>query len=102
MAHKTGPDVIFPILFGMVFVWFVLVKLLFNRLESAHPDKYESMGRPSLFLRNNSATVWATLKFIIGREHRVLGDSYLSRLSDFMLIFFVIYLLLFLGKAFAI
>ena len=84
-------------LFAMVIVWFVLIKLLFNRLERTHAQKYEAMGRPSLFLRNNIATGWATLRFLVAREHRSLNDSYLSKLSDGMLIFFIVYLMLFFG-----
>jgi len=42
--------VIFAILFGMVLIWFLLIKMMFNRLESYHPEKYKAMGRPSFFL----------------------------------------------------
>jgi hypothetical protein len=91
-----------PVLFGMVLVWFVLVKLLFNRLESTHPAKYEAMGRPSLFLRNTIEGGWRFLKFLLTREHRSLNDGYLSKLSDGMLVFFVIYLLLFVGLSIAV
>jgi hypothetical protein len=101
MSKQAFSDTILPILVGMVIVWFVLLKVLFKRLEQAHALKYESMGKPSLFLRNNIATGWATLKFIMAREHTPLNDSYLSKLSDFMLVFFVIYLVLFLGLAFS-
>lgn len=86
---------IFAILFGMVLVWFVLVKLLFRRLETSHPEKYEAMGKPSLFLRNSPAGAFAMLKFLVAREHKGLNDSYLSKLSDVMLTFFVIYTILF-------
>lgn len=84
-------------LFTMVIVWFVLLKVLFSRLERKHPQKYEAMGKPSLFLRNNIATGWATMKFLFVREHRPLNDSYLSKLSDSMLAYLSIYLLLFFG-----
>ncbi|HET7126985.1 MAG TPA: hypothetical protein VFI26_07840 [Lysobacter sp.] len=84
-------------LFAMVIAWFVLIKLLFNRLEQAHPQKYEAMGRPSLFLRNNIATGWSTLKFLAAREHKSLNDNYLSKLADGMLIFFIVYLAIFFG-----
>jgi len=97
MQFDEVPVVLGVALFAMVIVWFVLIKMLFNRLERAHPVKYEAMGRPSLFLRNNIATGWATLKFIVSREHRSLSDSYLSKLSDAMLIYFSVYLLLFFG-----
>jgi len=92
---------LFPVLFGMVLVWFVLIKLLFNRLESAHPAKYEAMGRPSLFLRNTIEGGWHVLKFLFTREHRSLNDRYLSKLSDGMLVFLVIYLLIFGGLSIA-
>ena len=92
-------DTIAPLLgitlFVMVIVWFVLIKLLFNRLEQAHPEKYEAMGKPSLFLRNNIATGLATFKFLAARQHRSLNDRYLSKLSDAMLVYFSVYLLLF-------
>jgi hypothetical protein len=102
MTPQTISVAFVPVLFGMVIVWFVLVKMLFNRLERAHPQKYESMGRPSLFLRNSIAGGWATLKFLIAREHKALNDSYLSKLSDAMLVFFAIYLVLFFGLFFAV
>jgi len=95
-------NVLFAVLFGMVVVWFVLIKLLCIRLETAHPQKYEAMGRPSPFLRNNIATGWATMKFLFAREHRTLNDPYLSKLSDAMLVFFAIYLVLFLWLSFFI
>ena len=91
---------LFSLLFGMVIVWFVLLKLLFNRLEQLHPQKYESMGRPSVFLRNSIEGGWATLKFLVAREHKPLSDSYLSKLSDAMLAFFAIYLVLFFSLIF--
>lgn len=88
---------LFPVLFGMVIVWFVLIKLLYRRLEREHPQKYEAMGKPSLFLRNHISGGFATLKFLVSREHKALNDDYLSKLSDAMLVFFAIYLLLFFG-----
>ena len=102
MSPQTLVITLFPILFGMVIVWFVLIKLLFNRLERAHPQKYEAMGRPSLFLRNSIAGGWATFKFLVAREHKALNDSYLSKLSYAMLIFFAVYLLLFFGLFFVV
>jgi hypothetical protein len=93
---------LFATLFGMVLVWFVLAKLLFNRLAAAHPQEYEAMGRPSLFLRNSPSAGWAMLKFLVGREHRTLGDGYLSKLSDGMLAFLFVYLVLFIGVVFGI
>ncbi len=102
MGAQTLPVVFFALLFGMVIVWFVLIKMLFNRLESAHPQKYEAMGRPSLFLRNNIEGGWKTLKFLVTREHKALNDSYLSKLSDAMLVFFIVYLAIFFSLSFVV
>ena len=79
------------LLFSMVVGWFVLLRLFFNRIERAHPRTYEAMGSPSLFLRLNIVNGWATLKFIAAREHRTLNDNYLTRLSNFMLVYFVVF-----------
>jgi hypothetical protein len=51
----------FALLMGMALVWLVLVKLLFMRLERAHPEQYAALGRPSLFLRNSPAAGFAML-----------------------------------------
>ena len=97
MTNQSVVPIITIALFGMVLVWFVLIRQLFSRLEHQHAQKYEAMGRPSLFLRNNISNGLATMKFLFAREHRALGDAYLSRLSDFMLGFLVVYLALFVG-----
>lgn len=83
---------------GLVLIWFGLLKLLFDRLERDHTQKYEAIGRPSLFLRNNIATSIATLRFLFLREHRQLGDRSLSRLADSMLV----YLMLFVASVFGL
>lgn len=100
--HETLFATIFTILACMVLVWFVLIKILFNRLESFHPEKYEAMGRPSLFLRNSPSGAIAILKFLVAREHKILNDNYLSKLSDAMLVFLVLYLMLFFALFFNI
>ena len=100
--NETLFATIFAILACMVLVWFILVKMLFNRLESSHPAKYEAMGRPTLFLRNSPAGAFAMLKFLVAREHKILDDSYLSKLSDAMLVFLLTYTVLFLALFFSI
>jgi len=76
---------LFAALIVMVVVWFFLIRLLFSHLEAKHPDKYDEMGRPSLFSNSNFATNSATLRFLVRREHRELNDRYASMLSDVML-----------------
>lgn len=84
-------------MFAMVIGWFVMLRIMFNRLEQLHPQKYEAMGRPTLFLRNNIHTGWMTLKFIWLREHRPLADATLSKLSDFMFGYSLLYLAVFVS-----
>ena len=97
MNAQIVAAVLFPLLFIMAFGGLGLTKLLLSRLERAHPDKYEAMGKPSLFLRNNISNAWATQKFIFCREHKTLNDKYLSKLSDVILVLSSIYFLLFIG-----
>jgi hypothetical protein len=95
MSPFALPLFLMIMLIGMVLGWFFLITKLFGRLERSHTAKYEAMGRPTLFVRNNIATGFATMKFIFAREHRDLGDTQLSKLSDFMLGYFVLYIAIF-------
>lgn len=83
----------------MVLVWFGLCANLFRILRIRHPEKYSSMGSPTLFWRNSPATGFALLKFIWRREDRVLGDSGLSKLTAAMYLFFIVYSMIFLFTA---
>lgn len=91
---------IFPALFVMVALWFVLITKLYKILERDHASKYAEMGRPSLFLRNSISSNFATMKFLLAREHKLLNDARLTKLSDAMLVFFLVYLVLFFGLFF--
>lgn len=92
-------DEVFALIFGALLIltllWFVLLKWIFQKLEKNHFDKYEQMGKPSLFLNNNFKTVLATLKFICKREHKNLGDVALSKLSDIALVFLLVHTIIF-------
>ena len=96
--------IFFPIFFGvlmaMVFIWFAMIIALFRRLKLSHPEKYRVMGEPSLFWNNSLKTTWTTLKYLFKREHKELKDNSLSLLSDSMLVFLVIYVILFFGLIF--
>ena len=83
------------VILAMIGIWFVMIAKLYKQLSQRHPAKYEAMGRPTLFLRNNIATGLMTAKFLFLREHKQLGDPELSRLSDFMLWFFAVYVAVF-------
>ena len=88
---------LFPVIMVMGLIWFAMIITLFKRLKSKHPEKYIEMSEPSLFWNNSMKTNWYTLKFLFGREHKELNDNFLTSLSDSMLVFSVIYLLLFFG-----
>jgi hypothetical protein len=94
--------VLFALLGCMVFVWFALCKVLFNRLERAHPQKYEAMGRPSLVLRNNLANNLSFLRFLARREYVALNDAALTKLCKAMRIYFVAYAVLFVVLVFVV
>lgn len=83
--------VIFGVLFCSVFVWFFLCYRLFKILETRYPEKYESMGKPSLIMNNSLLSNITFMKFLFKREWRELNDSGLATLGKFMLVFFAIY-----------
>jgi hypothetical protein len=94
--------IMFGVLFCSVLVWFFLCNRLFKILETRHPEKYESMGKPSLIANNSLSSNLTFMKFIFKREWRNLDDSGLSDLGKFMLVFFVIYMLGFLALFFSV
>jgi hypothetical protein len=97
---------VFPIMFGTlfcsVFVWFFLCYRLFKILETRHPEKYESMGKPSLIMNNSFSSNITFMKFLFKREWRGLDDSGLTILGKSMLVFFAIYMVGFLIIFFAV
>ena len=106
MTKEYEVTEIFPIIFGIlfcsVFIWFFLCYRLFNILETRHPEKYESMGKPSLIMNNSLSGNIAFLKFLFKREWRDLDDSGLAVLSKSMLVFFALYTVVFLALFFSV
>jgi hypothetical protein len=93
--------ILFAALFFSVLVWFFLCHRLFAMLEARHPEKYESMGKPTLIKNNTLSTNITFMKFLLRREWpSFLGglhnDVGLTKLSRFMLAFWIIYLVGFL------
>lgn len=98
MNHTpTFVPITFAVLMVMVLIWFAMIIALFKRLKLKHPAKYSDMGEPSLFWNNSLKTTWTTLKYLFKREHKELNDNSLSLLSDSMLVFLIIYVVLFFG-----
>ena len=88
------------VLAAMVFLWFGFCIWIFRRLEKNHPEKYSSMGRPSLLLRNNLDNNWLFIKFLWRSEYSILNDQSLSRTCGLMKVFLAIYCVLFLFMLF--
>ena len=88
--------IIFGILFCSVLVWFFLCHRLFKILETMHPEKYESMGKPSLIMNNTVSSNITFMKFLFKREWSELEDSGVATLGKSMLVFLVIYMIGFL------
>ncbi len=86
----------FGVLFCSVIVWFFLCSRAFKILETRHPEKYESMGKPGIFMRNSLFSNIAFMKFLVKREWRSMGDSGLATLGNSMLVFFAFYMIGFL------
>ncbi len=94
--------IIFGVLLILVLLWFALLKFIFTKLEQGHFEKYEQMGKQSLFLNNNMKTVFATLRFICKREHKALNDPLLSKISDFSLVVFLVHSIIFFSMFFGV
>ncbi len=95
--------ILFVVLFASVFLWFFLVWRLFNILKEDHPEKFESMGSPTLFCNNSPRTSVKLMKFIFKRQYLELESSRVLKLGNVMFAFAIIYiglfLLLFIGVA---
>ena len=76
-------------------MWFFLCHRLYTILKTRHPEKYEQLGRPILFKKKGLSTI----KFLFGKEWKLLDDDGLASLSKCMAGFFVIYLFGFLFLA---
>ena len=92
----------FGLLFCSVPVWFFLCYRLFKILETRHPEKYESMGKPGLFMNNSISNNISFGKFLFRGEWRALNDQRLAVLCKFMLVFFVLYCIGFLSMFIAV
>ena len=85
--------VVFGVLFGATLIWFGLVSALYRRLASNHQEKYRQMGEPGLIRNNPPGATITLMKFLFAREDRALNDPQVSRLTAFMLVFFLCYLI---------
>jgi hypothetical protein len=70
-------------------MWFILITLLWKRLIAHHPAKYEELNRPTFF---SALGLFSTLRFVLRREHRLVGDRKLSLTSDAALAVLIVYI----------
>jgi len=84
-------NVVFAVLFIMVFIWFALVGWLFHYLRKYHPPTYESIGSPTLFWNNSPRNNWLFLKFLFGSQCQSLNDPRLITVCWFMRVFICVY-----------
>jgi hypothetical protein len=67
---------------GLVAAWFLLLFAVWFRLIGQHRATYSAMLSSSFAPLLGMPGMWETLKFLVLRRHRTLGDSRLSFLSD--------------------
>ena len=86
---------VFVIVGICILAWLVMCVRLFTILRTRHPQIYESLGKPSLFMNNSVQNNIATLRFLLGRHFAGLNDIPLKKLCSFMRILFFVNLALF-------
>ncbi len=92
----------FLVMMTMVLIWFILMNRLFKILRTRHPNTYDSIGRPTLFLNNNIQNGLLTLRFLLGRRYRQIQDPELHSVGNFLNVFFWFYLIVFASVIFGI
>jgi hypothetical protein len=60
-------------------VYLFMISRLFSRLERQHPDVYESLGSPSLFLNNNARNNALVLGWLWRKDFGDLSDPETAR-----------------------
>ena len=97
---------LFPILFGIlfcsVFIWFYMCHKMFSILRTRHPEKYQTMGKPSLIMNNSFTNNLSFMKFLFKREWQDLNDDGLASLGKGMLALFAIYTVLLFSLLFSV
>ena len=89
---------LFPFFFFTLLALFVagfgLQRAFLARLRKQHPQTWEALGSPTLFLNNSIRNSLAVQRFIWRREYRTLGDPKTARLADLLRICQAAYILI--------
>lgn len=90
---------IFYILLGVdcvVLVSNVLcTRKLYYLLQQKHPDKFEELGEPSLFMNKSYMTGLKVNKFLCSKDPLFLTDPELSKLRPFLVVFMFLHPIIF-------
>jgi len=81
----------------LAIVWFREVSKLFAYLRENHPNEYEILGRPSIFLNNSPRNSIAFLHFITSNRSSGIQDSHLQKWCKLLSRLLYTYLAIFMG-----
>jgi hypothetical protein len=73
---------ILVLLVPMAFSYLIVLEVLFSRLRRMHPDHYEAIGRPSVFLNNSISKSRRMSAYLKDRDYLVVPDSRVVRLGN--------------------
>lgn len=90
-------EIVFLVLGVGVAVGFVLHSRFLKILKTRHPDVWETLGKPSLFLNNSIKNGWAVQRFLFKKEYLSLNDPLFISQCNFLRSFGQAYLLFFVG-----
>jgi hypothetical protein len=94
-SPHTAVEPLMPYLFvtltTAVALGFFLQFWMYRILRTRHPEIYDSLGRPTLFLNNSIQNSFAVQKFIFLGRFRQIDDPELVRLCTFLRAFSICY-----------
>jgi len=94
-AFETVYPFLFALLMACVVAGLVLTARLHRLLRDHHPDVYDALGRPTLFLNNSIQNSWAFSRFLIVGRFQQIEHPQTLRLCRFMRAFLLCYLVFF-------
>jgi len=87
--------ILFIVLAISCLVGFILHCVFLSRLRTRHPQTWEALERPALFLNNSIGNGVAVQRFLWQRKYRELGDEQFVRFADFLRLYYAAYTVLF-------
>jgi hypothetical protein len=87
----VSSGILYVALLPAVAMWLLMITLLWKHLVAHHPAKYEELNRPTF---SSVLGLFSTLRFVLRREHRLIGDRKLSLTSDAALATLIVYIVI--------